>query len=154
MSSTSSRTTAVTILALTATALSIKLLYDYVIKDNVKARQLRDKKNSLPSLHHRHTIEICLSDIESAKQAIKGGANSIELCADRPEGGTTPSIGLIEQCVRVCREHNVQVHVLIRPRAGDFVYSHDEFEVIQRDVIAAKNAGVDGKLSFLLSSRV
>ena len=139
-----SRTT-VTLLSVTALALSTKLFYDYVIRDTVKTHRQREKKNKLPPLHQRHTVEICLSDIESAKNAIKGGANSIELCADRPEGGTTPSIGLIEECVKVCREHSVQVHVLIRPRAGDFVYSKEEFEVIQRDIIAAKNAGVDGK---------
>lgn len=92
-----------------------------------------------------HTVEIMVTDIESAKEAIKGGANSLELCANRLEGGTTPSIGFIEEVVKLCRSLSVEVNVLIRPRPGDFVYSEAEFELIQRDILAAKVAGVDGE---------
>jgi copper homeostasis protein len=98
----------------------------------------------------RRTIEICLSDIESVRHAIRGGATSVEICSDRPEGGTTPSIGLVEEAVKLCSKHNVEVHVLIRPRAGDFVYSKEEFEVMKRDILAAKVAGADGKSVILM----
>jgi hypothetical protein len=47
-----------------------------------------------------HTVEVCLSDIESARVASEGGVNSIELCSDRAGGGVTPSIGLVAQCVQ------------------------------------------------------
>ena len=70
------------------------------------------------------TIEISVSDIESAYQAWCGGANSLELCSNRSEGGTTPSLGLIEECVsRFQLQGCLEIHVLIRPRPGHFVYS-------------------------------
>lgn len=58
----------------------------------------------------------------------------------------TSSIGLIEQAVTVIGGRDVALHVLIRPRAGGFHYTDDEFDIIQRDIIAAKMAGADGKL--------
>lgn len=91
-----------------------------------------------------HTVEIMVTDIESAIHAIKGGCNSLELCANRMEGGTTPSIGFIEEVVRLCQGLSIEVNVLIRPRPGDFLYSELEFELIQRDILAALNIGVDG----------
>ena len=107
-----------------------------------KTRRL--KRNNLSSKRSKPTIEVCVSDIESAKAAVEGGANSLELCSNRLEGGITPSIGFINECVLLCKSCNVQVHVLIRPRPGNFHYSNAEFEVIQRDVIAAEYAGADG----------
>jgi hypothetical protein len=97
-------------------------------------------------------VEICVSDYESAKQAIEGGAMSLELCSNRLEGGTTPSVGLVESCVELVKGTNVTLHVLIRPRPGDFSYSDEEFEVIQRDILAAKQAGADGKTYLIISS--
>jgi copper homeostasis protein len=58
----------------------------------------------------------------------------------------TPSIGLIEQAATVIGGRDVALHALIRPRAGGFDYSDDEFDIIQRDIIAAKVAGADGEL--------
>jgi copper homeostasis protein len=58
----------------------------------------------------------------------------------------TPSIGLIEQAATVIGGRDVALHVLIRPRAGGFDYTDDEFDIIQRDIIAAKVAGADGEL--------
>jgi copper homeostasis protein len=90
-------------------------------------------------------VEICLSDIQSAQQAVLGGANAIELCSNRKEGGITPSIGLVEECVQIFASRNIQINVLIRPRPGDFVYTDSEFQTIQRDIIAVKEAGADGE---------
>ena len=61
--------------------------------------------------------------------------------------GVTPSIGLIEQAVTLIGGRDIALHVLIRPRPGGFEYSDDEFDIIQRDITAAKLAGVDGKLN-------
>jgi hypothetical protein len=106
--------------------------------------------------HHRHIIEICLSDIESVKRAISGGVNSIELCVDRARsGGLTPSYGLIKEACRVASESETKVHILIRPRDGNFVYSDDEFDIMLRDIIVARDAGAHGrKDNHLLSSGV
>lgn len=96
-------------------------------------------------------VEICVSDYESARQAFLGGASSLELCSNRSEGGTTPSIGLIEQCVQLVKSTNTELHVLIRPRPGDFVYSDEECQVIHKDIIAAKVAGADGIVCGMLT---
>lgn len=106
-------------------------------------------------IEQKQIVEICLSDIKSVFNALEGGANSVELCVNRLEGGVTPSVGLIEESVKALSATSVAVNVLIRPRAGNFTYCPSECEVIQRDILSAKNAGADGEhsdLDFLIIS--
>lgn len=86
-------------------------------------------------------LEVCATSIQSAINAQTGGAERIELCDNLYEGGTTPSPGTI-QLVR--EKLNIKVHVLIRPRGSDFVYSDVEMEVIRKDIYFCKSAGCDG----------
>jgi copper homeostasis protein len=79
--------------------------------------------------------------VESAIAAQCGGADRIELCANLVEGGTTPSSGAIETARSSL---GISIHVLIRPRGGDFLYSNVDFEVMKRDIEMAKALGVDG----------
>ena len=88
-------------------------------------------------------IEMCVSDIQSALAARRAGCNSLELCSDRSQGGITPSFGLVQECVRRFGG-SMNVHVLVRPRAGNFVYNDEEFDVLCRDVVAAKACNADG----------
>jgi copper homeostasis protein len=90
---------------------------------------------------NRFVLEICVESIEHAVAAGRGGAQRIELCTDLSSGGITPSAGLM-QTVR--RHLRAPIHVLIRPRAGDFCYSDHELEIMRDDIQAAKSFGMDG----------
>lgn len=94
-------------------------------------------------------IEIVVYNIESAQMAKQGGADRIELCDNPGEGGTTPSLGMIQ---RVRQQVNLDLFVMIRPRGGDFFYSDDEFEIMKSDIMAAKRAGADGVVLGILTS--
>jgi copper homeostasis protein len=93
------------------------------------------------TVSRRITVEICVGDVESAIAAEAGGADRVELCDNLSVGGTTPSVGTIAEA---CRWLSIPVHVLIRPRAGDFVYGERELAVMRRDIEAAKALGAEG----------
>ena len=86
-------------------------------------------------------IEICANSLESALIAARSGADRIELCAGMPEGGTTPSWGEMA-CVHEMAA--IRLHVIIRPRGGDFLYSPGERKVMLRDIEVARNLGAEG----------
>jgi copper homeostasis protein len=90
---------------------------------------------------HQLALEICVESVEHAIAAERGGAHRIELCNDLSSGGITPSAGLM-QTVR--RHVHSPIHVLIRPRAGDFSYSDHELEIMRDDIQTAKRFGMDG----------
>lgn len=94
-------------------------------------------------------LEVCVDSVASAIAAQDGGADRVELCANLNEDGTTPSAGLIE----VTRQNlSIGLHVLIRPRSGNFCYSEFEFETMKRDVAVARALGADGVVIGLLST--
>jgi copper homeostasis protein len=86
-------------------------------------------------------VEAAVDTFAGALEAQAAGVHRIELCGPLHAGGTTPSAGLIARC---SEKLLVSVHVLIRPRAGDFVYSDDEIEIMSKDIAVAKEFGVDG----------
>ena len=79
----------------------------------------------------KYILEACVDSAESAAAAVRGGADRLELCANLIIGGTTPEQALYEK-VRELTE--TRIHVLIRPRYGDFLYTEHEFEIIARSV--------------------
>src|ERR1700691_3806606 len=90
---------------------------------------------------NRLVLEICVESVDHAVAAERGGAHRIELCSDLTSGGITPSAGLMQTARRHVR---FPIHVLIRPRAGDFCYSDHELEIMRDDIQAAKSFGMDG----------
>lgn len=88
-----------------------------------------------------YRIEICANSVDSCIEAQKGGADRVELCAGIPEGGTTPSLGMI----RNARESiDMALNVIIRPRGGDFLYNSRETAQMIYDIEAAVAEGADG----------
>ena len=65
----------------------------------------------------------------------------MELCADLAQGGTTPDV----QLLRACRSQlAIPVFVLVRPRAGEFVYTAAEHQIMIHQIQRAKDAGARG----------
>lgn len=89
----------------------------------------------------KYTFEICANSVESCVEAEKGGADRVELCAAIPEGGTTPSYGEIVMARRMI---GIKLHVIIRPRGGDFIYTPLELATMVEDIRMARMAGADG----------
>lgn len=87
-------------------------------------------------------IEICSGSVLSCIAARDGGADRVELCAGMPEGGTTPSSGMIRRSREVLGP--LGLNVIIRPRGGDFLYSDSEIKQMEYDIYAAQEAGADG----------
>lgn len=94
-------------------------------------------------------FEICTDSIDGAIIASTLGVKRVELCASLNEGGTTPSYGMIEACVR---ESNSEIHTMIRPRSGSFVYNEKELLIMERNIIAAAHAGAKGVVFGVLDS--
>lgn len=88
-----------------------------------------------------YTFEICANSAESCVAAQAGGAHRVELCASMPEGGTTPSFGEIRLARKLI---DIRLHVIIRPRGGDFLYTPLELDVMEEDIHMARQAGADG----------
>lgn len=85
-------------------------------------------------------LEVCVEDLGGLGEALSGGASRIELCSALSLGGLTPSASLISAAVGA----PVPVHVLVRPRAGDFLYDAGEEDLIATDVRHAVDAGAAG----------
>jgi len=86
-------------------------------------------------------IEIACFNLESALIAQKAGADRVELCANISDGGTTPSIEIIQQARK---NLTIDLYVMIRPRGGNFVYSEAELEQMKSDIENIKKLGVNG----------
>ena len=86
-------------------------------------------------------FEICANSTASCKEAQEGGADRVELCAGIPEGGTTPSYGMIRNARKSI---SIGLNVIIRPRGGDFLYDEDEIQQMIDDIKVAKDLGADG----------
>ena len=92
-----------------------------------------------------NTLEVCSGTLRSALAAVAGGATRIELCSALSLDGLTPSVATIAELRR--RFPSLRIHVLIRPREGDFVYDEAEVLVMEQDIHAAVQAGATAIVS-------
>ena len=86
-------------------------------------------------------LEICVDSLASARAAIAGGADRIELCSALLAGGLTPYEGLLRQ---IRAESDIAIRCLMRPRPGDFLYTPEERELMKDQILRLKEAGADG----------
>lgn len=86
-------------------------------------------------------LEVCVDSLESAKAAIRGGADRLELCSALAVGGLTPYAALLQQ---IRSESDIPVRCLMRPRAGDFLYTPEEILMMASQIRALSELGADG----------
>jgi len=86
-------------------------------------------------------FELCAENLEAARAGEKAGADRIELCTQLSIGGVTPSLELTTSTIAAL---SIPVHVLIRPRGGDFAYTANEYTQMRKQVARAKQAGAAG----------
>ena len=86
-------------------------------------------------------LEVCVDSLASARAAIRGGADRLELCSALAIGGLTPYPELLQQ---IRRESNIPIRCLMRPRAGDFLYKPEEIEQMAMQIRILKDLGADG----------
>lgn len=97
----------------------------------------------------KYVLEACVDSVESALAALRGGANRLEICANLVIGGTTPGVSQFKQIREAC---DVPLHVLIRPRYGDFLYTEHEFRMLIEDAEMFCALGADGVVTGCLNA--
>ena len=86
-------------------------------------------------------LEVCVDSLASAQAAIAGGADRLELCSALAVGGLTPYAELLQQ---IRAQSRIKIRCLIRPRAGDFLYTKDEILLMAAQIGNLKRLGADG----------
>lgn len=94
-------------------------------------------------------LEVCAASPASARAALEGGADRIEFCRNLQVGGLTPDRWEIE---RLAETFPLPVHVLVRPRAGDFVYDAEEFACVLDEIRQCREAGAAGVVTGCLTT--
>lgn len=89
----------------------------------------------------RFVLEVCVDSLASARAAVAGGADRLELCSALAVGGLTPYAALLAQ---IRAESDIPVRCLMRPRPGDFLYTPEEIELMCAQIPVLRRAGADG----------
>ena len=86
-------------------------------------------------------LEVCAFNIQACQIAHEAGAGRVELCDNPIEGGTTPSYGVIK---KVKEKVPITLYPIIRPRAGNYLYNDEEWEIMQEDIKMCRELGCEG----------
>ncbi len=95
-------------------------------------------------------LEVCVDSLASARAAIAGGADRLELCSALAIGGLTPYGELLRQ---IRRESSIPIRCLMRPRAGDFLYTREEIAMMAAQIDTLRALGADGFVIGCLDAR-
>ena len=94
-------------------------------------------------------LELCSDSLQGVISAGKFRLNRVELCSALELGGLTPNIGLVKACVDA---NCVEIHAMLRPRGGGFVYNSEELKIMESDLRAFAAIGVKGVVFGILNS--
>lgn len=94
-------------------------------------------------------VEICVDNLESVITANQFPIDRIELCSALAVGGLTPNLGFIQQAQQIS---TIPLALMIRPRAGDFLYSEDAIQIMLNDIATAKQLGIQAVVFGALSA--
>ena len=97
-------------------------------------------------------VEICTDNLQDTLEAIRAGADRIELCSDLASDGLTPTDNLLQQVLPLGRTHRVPIFAIIRNRSGDFFYSSEEKHELIQTALRMCAHGVDGLVAGALTN--
>ena len=103
----------------------------------------------MPKIYYKHLLEIACFSVESCTIAQNAGADRIEFCANYSLGGITPTR---EDILKLRELIHIPLHVIIRPRGGNFVYSNEEINTMKTDILFCKENGINGVVFGILDS--
>jgi copper homeostasis protein len=86
-------------------------------------------------------VEIVCCSVDDCLEAVKGGADRIELCGAITVGGLTPSLGTLSE---VKKRVDVPIVAMVRPRGAGFDYTEAEFATMLSDGEHLLASGADG----------
>ena len=102
----------------------------------------------------KYPLEVGARTVEDAMSAWRGGADRVELYVSPTEGALTPSAGLVYSAVAAKKAagSNLGLYCMLRPRAGDFLYSDADFDTLLRDAEILYEAGADGYMAGIITA--
>lgn len=128
-------------------ALDVRRLRNLGVMTSPPSPRRHSRSTSPERLPGAVRLEVCVETTGGALTALRAGADRVELCSGLAEGGLTPSAGLVATTLEALTEHDGSVgdvRVLVRPRAGDFVYDALELDAMRRDVDLVRTSGARG----------
>ena len=103
----------------------------------------------MPKVYFKKLLEVACFSVESCIKAQESGADRIEFCANYSLGGITPNH---EEILRANELLNIPLHIIIRPRGGNFTYTAEEISVMKNDILFCKANGINGVVFGVLNS--